>query len=324
MSDSRETGVDRESAATIEERAALWVQQKHFSGWSQTDEAALENWLAETPAHRIAYIRLDAALKRTRRLGALQAPRRVNTPQPATRFSVNRFAAIFVVLVLLGGGFLLARPNAGTDATYSTPKGGRQTIALADGSRIELNTDTTLRIALNEGARQAWLEKGEAYFQIRHNAQKPFTVYAGRRRVIDLGTKFLLRRESSRLDVALLEGRVQLETKAGGTPTVLNPGDAAVVTADSVSVTRKTPKDIIAKLGWRRGVVTFDRTTLADAVSELNRYNRHKLVVSDPRAARMTIGGTFDVNNVDTFIDIAREDFGLHATDRGNETVITK
>ena len=106
--------------------------------------------------------------------------------------------------------------------------------------------------------------------------------------------------------------------------TLLSPGDSAVVTGDAVSVTRKAAKDLIAKLGWRRGVVTFDRTTLADAVAELNRYNNRKLVIGDPRAARITIGGTFDVNNIDTFIDIAREDFGLHVSSRGDETVITK
>jgi transmembrane sensor len=325
VSDPADIDIDRGNAAAIEEQASLWAQKKHFSNWTQADETLLDKWLSEALAHRIAYIRLDAALMRTRRLAALRAPGKEHAVQPVARSLVTRIAAVFIVLGLLGGGgFVLYRPNTTTEATYSTPKGGRQTIALADGSRIELNTDTTLRIALDKNTRKAWLEKGEAYFQVRHNANRPFTVYAGNQRVIDLGTKFLLRRGPGRLDVALLEGRIQLETKAGHHPTVLSPGDSAIVMADSVSVTRKDAKDLIAKLGWRRGVVTFDRTTLADAVAELNRYNNRKLVVSDPRVARITIGGTFDVNNVDTFIDIAREDFGLHVSNRGDETVITK
>lgn len=324
MIDPTDIGTDHGSAAAIETRASFWVQKKHFSEWTQADEALLGEWLSEAVAHRIAYIRLDAALVRTRRLTALRAPNKSYAVSQPARSFVNRAAAIFVVLGLLGGGFMLYRPSNAIEGTYSTPKGGRQTIALADGSRIELNTDTTLRIALDKSTRKAWLEKGEAYFQIRHNAKRPFTVYAGDRRVVDLGTKFLLRRDRERLDVALLEGRIQLEPKAGHKPTLLSPGDTAVVTADSVSVTRKATKDLITKLGWRRGVVTFDRTTMADAVAELNRYNNRKLVVSDPRVARMTIGGTFDVNNVDTFIDIAREDFGLHVSNRGDETVIAK
>jgi transmembrane sensor len=319
-----EIDADSGNAASIEKRASLWVQKKHFSDWTQADEALLQEWLAQASAHRIAYIRLDAALLRTRRLAALRAPGRAQALQPRTRSSVNRAAAVLLVLGLLGGGFALYRPNNTVEATYSTPKGGRQTIALADGSRIELNTDTTLRVALDKSSRKVWLEKGEAYFQVRHNAERPFTVYAGERRVIDLGTKFLLRREHGRLDVALMEGRIELEAKAGHKRTLLRPGDSAVVTANAVSVTRKNTKDLISKLGWRRGVVTFDRTTLADAVAELNRYNNRKLVVDDPHVARMTIGGTFDVNNIDTFIDIAREDFGLHVSNRGGETIITK
>ena len=326
MSDLGQAGAASGSAATIDEQASLWVQKKHFSDWSEADETLLQTWLSDSFAHRIAYIRLDAALMRTRRLAALRAPAMTPTSRLPARSVIHRVAAMLVVLGLAGGGFLTTRPDSRVEGTYSTPKGGRQTIALADGSRIELNTETSLRIALDKGSRKAWLEKGEAYFQIRHNAQRPFIVYAGDRRVIDLGTKFLLRRDSGRLDVALMEGSIQLEAKAakGTTSTLLRPGDSAVVTADSVSITRKSAKDLIAKLGWRRGVVTFDRTTLEDAVAELNRYNTRRLVVSDPHAAHMTIGGTFDVNNVDTFVDIAREDFGLHVINRGNETIITK
>lgn len=324
MSDLGVFSTENTGAAAVEERASLWVQKKHFSEWVEADEALLQEWLSQSSAHRIAYIRLDAALMRTRRLTALRAPIKAQAVQPRTRFQLNRVAAVLIVLGLLGGGFALHQPDNKVGATYSTPKGGRQTIALADGSRIELNTDTVLRIALDKGSRKAWLEKGEAYFQVHHNAERPFTVYAGERRVIDLGTKFLLRREHGRLDVSLMEGRIELEAKPGRKRTLLSPGDSAVVTADTVSITRKAAKDLVAKLGWRRGVVTFDRTTLADAVAELNRYNNRKLVVEDPHVARMTIGGTFDVNNVDTFIDIAREDFGLHVANRGGEAVITK
>lgn len=312
-------------ASEVEDVASQWVQRKHFWAWTGEDQAALDAWLSQSPAHRVAYIRLDAALKRSKRLAALKAPPRAAAPEAGFRPILSKFAAASVLLALLGGGVALLTP-APTEATYSTPMGGRQTLALADGTRIELNTNTTLRVSLSEHERKVWLEKGEAYFQVTHNAARPFTVFAGDKQVVDLGTKFLLRREPGRLEVALMEGRIALAAKAGGKPssTVLNSGDAAVVTANAVSVTRKTPKFLIEQLGWRRGVVTFDRTTLADAVAEFNRYNRHKLVVTDPAAGRITIGGTFDVNNVDTFIDIAKEDFGLHAENRGDETVISK
>lgn len=126
--------------------------------------------------------------------------------------------------------------------------------------------------------------------------------------------------------MALLEGSVKLDAESGtkSSSTYLRPGDAAIVTATKIAITHKSTNEIVAKLGWRRGIVTFDQTSLAAAVAEFNRYNDHKLVVTDPKAARVTIGGTFDVNNIDTFIDIAKEDFGLHAETHGNKTVISK
>ncbi len=323
------TDVERNmmDAGEIEEQAALWVQRRHFWSWTPDEQASLDAWLSQSPAHRIAYVRLNATLNRTKRLAALKS----EAPAGAARRSgwprSNKFAAAFVIAALLGtGAFLLQNPQGSTETTYQTPKGGHQTIAFADGSRIELNTDTVLRISLTPQERRAWLDKGEAYFQIQHNAARPFIVVAGQHRIVDLGTKFLLRREPARLEVALLEGRVEVDARNGNKPAsaYLKPGDAAVVTADSIAVTHKSTGEIVNKLGWRRGVVTFDQTTLADAVAEFNRYNDHKLVVTDPRAARVTIGGTFDVVNVDTFIDIAKQDFGLHAVTHGKETVISK
>ncbi len=319
------THAQSHGAAQIEERASHWVQKKHFWGWTADDQVALDAWLAQSPAHRVAYLRLDAALNRSNRLAALKAPLSARAAPAKFRPYLSKLVAVFALVALIGGGISFLNPGP-TIATYSTQVGARQTVALADGTHIEMNTNTRLRVALSKTERKVWLEKGEAYFQVTHNAQRPFTVYAGDKQVVDLGTKFLLRHEPGRLEVNLLEGQVEIgsEKNAKLGTTVLNPGDSAIVTANAVSVTRKTSRDIIEKLGWRRGVVTFDRTTLADAVTELNRYNRHKLIVTDPAAARITIGGTFDVNNVETFIDIAREDFGLKTQNRGDETVISK
>ncbi len=315
------------SAAEIEECAALWVQRRHFWAWTSEDQIALDAWLAQSSAHRVAYVRLDAALRRTKRLAALQSAQKRRAGGPAGWPLAGKIAAAFAITTLVGTGFfLLQKPDTPGRTTYSTPKGGRQTIAFADGSRIELNTDTVLHVALNVRERRAWLDKGEAYFQIQHNAARPFIVIAGTHKIIDLGTKFLLRRYPARLEVALLEGSVKLDAESGtkSSSTYLRPGDAAIVTATKIAITHKSTNEIVAKLGWRRGIVTFDQTSLAAAVAEFNRYNDHKLVVTDPKAARVTIGGTFDVNNIDTFIDIAKEDFGLHAETHGNKTVISK
>ena len=99
-----------------------------------------------------------------------------------------------------------------TYTIYATDIGGRKILSLSDGSKIELNTDTSLRIAKGSGGRRVWLDKGEAYFEINHNAAWPFIVTAGTHRVTDLGTKFTMHETGNWLEVALLEGSARLQS----------------------------------------------------------------------------------------------------------------
>ena len=132
------------------------------------------------------------------------------------------------------------------------------------------------------------LEKGEAFFDIKHNAARPFSVTAAGHRVIDLGTKFVVWNMPGKLEVSLLEGRQDFESTnaVNVKPTVLSPGDAVVATTHAIKVTRKSTDELGIELGWRRGLLTFYRSSLMDAAAEMNRYNERKIVVADAAAAR--------------------------------------
>jgi transmembrane sensor len=78
-------------------------------------------------------------------------------------------------------------------------------------------------------------------------------------------------------------------------------------------------------LGWRRGVIVFDHTTLADAAAELNRYNHQQIVVADPAAALMRIDATLPVNGVEAIVRVAQDVLGVRAhKDRNGRIVITR
>ena len=113
-------------------------------------------------------------------------------------------AVVMVAAIGMSTTFLASRPHV---ATYTTPVGGRETIQLADGSYIDLNTNTILRTRFENGQRSVEFVTGEALFQIKHDAAHPFSVLAAGHRVTDLGTKFLVREEGKRLKVALMEGQ---------------------------------------------------------------------------------------------------------------------
>src|SRR5262249_17210118 len=154
---------------------------------------------------------------------------------------------------------------------FATTIGGREVIRLKDGSQIELNTDTVLKIASGAAARDVTLEKGEAYFQIRHDADHPFSVTVGSHPVADLATRLLIRKDDNGLQVSLLEGRARFDAVAGdAAPIDMKPGDVILAKNGKIDLTRKPERAIASELGWRNGVIVFDSTKLSDAASEFN------------------------------------------------------
>jgi transmembrane sensor len=183
-----------------------------------------------------------------------------------------------------------------------------------------------LRARVSDRERLVTLERGEAYFQIAHDPKHPFVVMAGDHRVTDLGTKFLVRRDNKNLEVAVTEGRVQLDTPDGRlqSPVLLTRHEAAEVKGNKVFVTRKTAQSLTNELGWRHGFLVFDHTTLADAVAQFNRYNQGKLVIADPATSRLTMDGTFPIDGISAFTEVAQEVFKLRIERRGGNTVISR
>jgi transmembrane sensor len=330
MSDADEAHAEIATGAeAIEARAAEWLAHRVSDDWTEMQQAELNVWLMQSPAHRIAFLRLGSAWGHTYRLSVLRTPTREHAAVAAKSANwrlLGRSVAILAIVALLTSAvaIYLSAPRM---EIFTTATGSHQTIRLADGSQIELNTDTILRASLNEVRRTIWLDRGEAYFQIRHDAARPFVVIAQGHRVLDIGTKFLVRRNTDRLEVAVVEGRVQFDT-ASDTPqarsTVLGQGDVIVASGNTTSVTREPPQRLANELSWRRGLLAFDNARLADVVAEFNRYNEQKIVIADPAINRLVIGGTFPTTDIDAFAELAQDVLGLRVEKRGDRTVISR
>lgn len=316
------------SARDVRAQAAQWLERRQREGWSNADQAELDLWLSQSLAHRTAYWRVSDAWSRADRLRALGNPvheLKKATPHLLLPIFFRLAAGIAAIAVLsIGAAVYFSRAD---ERVYSTDVGGRELISFADGTRIELNTETVLRTRMTTHERIVWLDKGEAYFRVTHDAAHPFVVYAGARRVTDLGTAFLMRRDTGSLKVALLEGHVRIGAAEADTPSqsaLLVPGDEVVATAESMSVKHKSTGDLKSETTWRRGMLTFKYTPLADAITEFNRYNRQKLIVTDPAIARMTIYGVFPTDDVEAFVDVARHVLRLHVQRRNGDIVISR
>jgi transmembrane sensor len=307
---------------TIEEHAAAFViARRDRADWSTQDQAELENWLAESPFHRAAFLRLDAAWSRADRVRALRPP----SPQNAKGIRTNAVRAAIGLVLLAGFGAAWFLWPA-TVTTYATRVGGHETLRLADGSEVDLNTNTVLRTVITRDRRTVWLDKGEAYFRVAHDPSHPFVVQAGERSVEVLGTRFAIRRDEDDLQVSLLEGRVRFIAKdeAAHTPIDLVAGDVVAATRNTLTLMHESRRLLDSSMSWRRGVLVFDHTPLVEAARELNRYNAEKIIIGDEETAKTTIGGTFVATNIAGFARVAHAVLGLRVEYRAGETVISR
>jgi transmembrane sensor len=303
----------------IEAKAAEWLLRREQPPWSQADQAALDRWLDESMSHKAAFWRLEHTWQMADRIGALTprdiAPRPRRAGLPLRWWYAGALAASLLLAVAFIG--LHSWPTLSPPPTadsFDTGIGGHRIVPLADGSRIELNTATNLRTLISKKRRDVWLDRGEAFFAVAHIEGSAFVVHAGPRRITVVGTQFSVRRDDDKVTVAVVQGRVRVEDSTPGASSAsitVSPGDVAIGLGSSTMVVSKPVAAVEDKLTWRDGRLVFDGTTLAEVADDFNRYNRQQLLISDPSVAAIRISGTFKTSNVEAFVRLLKEAYGL-------------
>lgn len=308
--------------------AAYWLERLQDDATG--DEALFQIWLAADEANRDAWDRaldlwdsFDVAdgveeLEALRREALSMPPDRRAFPWHGYAIAASLAAAVGAV-----GWFTLAPPTDGDAerriarveapdpqrfgmADYRTAIGETKTVALADGSKVTLDTDSAVDIAMGGKDRLVRLLRGQAYFDVAHDPASPFRVAVGERVVSVLGTRFNAKLSSRETRILLVQGAIAVSK--GGDPAdpapafrQLSPGDQLVVRAGMAD--RVSKVDPAAGLEWRRGFVQFDGDMLGDAVEELNRYSAKKLLVRQPAVAGLRISGAFPTGKPDQFVE---------------------
>jgi transmembrane sensor len=327
----------------IEQAAAAWLVRRDREEWNDSDQAELHAWLSASTAHRVAFIRLQTAWQQAGRLKAHAAGMTKNgaplsgdgpgTLQPAkseapsrSRMRVPRMLGASVAAVCLIAAVAvgwIAWSHQGT--SYRTAIGGIAAISMKDGSTVTLNTNSDIRVALNETERRVDLERGEAFFEVAKDPNRPFVVRIGDQRVIAVGTKFSVRREPNHVRVIVTEGRVRVEHSEPHQPAdaaLISAGGVAVAGAAGVLVQDKSLSDAEERLSWRQGIVVFRETLLSDAVAEFNRYNTRQIYIEDPALGSMRIGGHFRTRNAEGFVRLLSEAFPIRVEDNESRIVL--
>ena len=244
----------------------------------------------------------------------LSAPAKAT--MPSRRFRIIRFAAATAMaacLLLVAVG-QLPTARIWLEADHRTATGEQQTVMLPDGSSALLNTGSAIAVDFSGDRRQVTLLRGEAFFDVRHDADQPFTVHGHFADVTVKGTAFGVRSDAND-DVVILE-RGSVEVRPSGDPDraeTLSPGEMIVADRKGLAPIRKT--DTTRALAWREGRVIFQDRRFDEALADLDRYYRGSAILLGKDAAAKTISGNYRTNYPEAAIRTLAVSAGLSVTE---------
>lgn len=264
--------------------------------------------MAADPRYAVAFARMEAAWESSERLRAAPPPLEPHgvapgsPPRPGRRqLMVGALAAASAAAAVTVGWRMLDNVEL-----YRTRIGERRVVALKDGSRITLNTASTVEVAFSAGERRVRLVRGEALFEVAHDATRPFLVDAGAARFRALGTVFNVRVRSDVVELTVTQGVVAVAAGEAGVErpvaAKIAAGGGAVVRSGAVAATALDRQHLRQRTAWQEGVLEFDGESLAQAVAEFNRYRPQPIVIGDARLEALRIGGRFEVDEADKFL----------------------
>ena len=328
---------DRELTA-IEEQAADWMVERD-RGLSRERERELARWLAVDARHAAVFNALAEtwSLIGEARPHVLAADDRPAAPdrRRAGWFPVTIAAAAAIAVACLGAWrFAEVRKGEAESAfaiASTTEIGALRTVALPDGSVIQLNTDSAVDVRYTPEERRVALSRGEAHFTVAKNPGRPFIVSVAGVDVRVVGTIFNVRLRAEAVDVLVTEGKVRVDSPVVA---IAPPSASAeeqhpeLVAGQKLSIGLQAPAAPVVKraelstveikqaLAWQARRLDFDSAPLEEIVAEMNRYNRHKLVIEDPRLNTQRFGGSFPAGDCETVVRMLEANFGVVA-DRG-------
>jgi transmembrane sensor len=225
--------------------------------------------------------------------------------------------------------------------TFSTHLGQQKQITLTDGSSIKLNTNTIIEVAYSNLQRKITLIRGEAKFDVAKDKSRPFTVISGRNSFTALGTIYNVQRDNSH-DVELLvkEGRVlvskantsraklleaintpQAQTNTNNTNNIVTAGEKlSIIERNLISKKALSIPDIEKELAWQQGMLIFDGESLAQVLSEVQRYNAVKFMPITDDIADLKVSGYFKNNDINGLLQSLNYNFSITYQKLNNNT----
>ncbi len=354
--------------AEILDEAAAWLVEFRVGEATAAERREFDAWLRASPEHVRAYLAIlplwengahldreklpdPATLVDWMRAGgdnviALEEKSFTREARPAgRRLRMPLALAASAAIVALGTWLHMQRD------TYSTGVGEQRSITLADGSIVELNALSRVRVRFAGRQRAVELMDGQALFRVAQDKARPFIVSTGDTKIQAIGTEFDVYRKRRGTTVTVLEGRVvvmpshlpladvdsssgpsavaptagrQEASIAGKTlgayPVYLSAGEQVSLTP--AAAPRTVRADIPAATAWMQRRLIFSGTPLTEVAEEFNRYNARHLVIEDPSLETLRINGVFSSTDPAALLSFLHEQEDIAVVATGREILV--
>jgi transmembrane sensor len=332
---------ENDELTSISEQAAHWWVVFRGNTASSADKREFAQWIARAPERVEAYLRVarvHSALSRAElqwpktpavtlvreSIGSAQEPTLLPVQQirpervPHRRFSPLLGVGLMASLLLAVG---LGWHLLSVSQHYSTGFGEQLSVVLADGSRVTLNTASTIEVRLRADQRVINLLQGEALFEVAHDPQRPFDVHVGKTILRDVGTRFDVDQRQEHTIVTVVEGRVAIVATGsheGGRASLpeLSVSDRAIID-NKGALKLQHGVDESEATAWTRRSLVFHRRPMSEVADEFNRYNRQHIEIRSPALQVQEITGTFRSDDPASFLAFIAGMAGVHVTEDG-------
>lgn len=297
-------GKQQHSDDPVAEEAARWFLRVNEAGDKPHQHPEFAAWLARSERHREEYQRFQQLW------GALE---QVKPRRPRRR------QALLGLLALATAALFALQQNVTVDTLKTTKTGELADTLLADGSRVQLDGDTRIRVEHTLWQRRLILEQGQVFIDVAPG-MRPFIVIAGDGETRDIGTRFNVRRDAGRVTVGVAEGRVEVRLPAAGVAREIAAGEQISYRAGQLLDSRRIEAE--AADAWTGGRWQFDNLDLADVIAQINRQHPRPVRLDDPRLAAYRVSGVFSADDRSGLLAALTRLYPLRLVEDGEATRI--
>ncbi len=275
--------------SATQEAALSWVLRLSRSTVGERDWIEFNAWLDAAEAHRQAY---DQAINLWSDYQAVASAPKVSRPARTWRRALGPGIAVAAsVLVVL----------AATDAfaptqVLTTQKGETRSFRLQDGTRIDLNASSSLKVKLGWRTRQVAMSDAEAVFDVAKDSRRPFVITAGDEKIRVVGTRFNVRRRDGVQSVTVERGRVEVASADHKTRVALIPGQR-LDHHEGMGTAQVRAFDPEVAMSWRSGRLIYRNEPLSNVAADLTRLSGPTVRLADARTGDLTFSGVISAKD---------------------------